>query len=183
MPKGTPPLGRGRVVAPSGARFLGTSMPGASLCLHLLEWGCPCPWYPHFGGCLLTVLFLTGEPGPEGVYNEITQPVTHSGYLHRATAPPRLPGTRKSREGKCGVYGKAWGAWESVGSMGECGVPTPPPLTPPSHRLPARLVLTGEISALLRDGEMHRAPGPHRERGAPLPGREQSPGTHQPRHH
>uniref|UniRef100_A0A8B9T7L2 ArfGAP with RhoGAP domain, ankyrin repeat and PH domain 3 n=1 Tax=Anas platyrhynchos TaxID=8839 RepID=A0A8B9T7L2_ANAPL len=55
------------------------------------EWGCPCPWYPHFGGCLLTVLFLTGEPGPEGVYNEITQPVTHSGYLHRATAPPRLP--------------------------------------------------------------------------------------------
>ncbi|NWZ24747.1 ARAP3 protein, partial [Asarcornis scutulata] len=40
----------------------------------------------------------SGEPGPEGVYNEITQPVTHSGYLHRATAPPRLPGTRKSRE-------------------------------------------------------------------------------------
>ncbi|XP_013034030.3 arf-GAP with Rho-GAP domain, ANK repeat and PH domain-containing protein 3 isoform X2 [Anser cygnoides] len=40
----------------------------------------------------------SGEPGPEGVYNEITQPVTHSGYLHRATAPPRLPGTKKSRE-------------------------------------------------------------------------------------
>ncbi|NWY66888.1 ARAP3 protein, partial [Erithacus rubecula] len=38
------------------------------------------------------------DPGPEGVYNEITQPVTHSGYLYRATAPPRLPGARKSRE-------------------------------------------------------------------------------------
>uniref|UniRef100_A0A8C0V0N7 ArfGAP with RhoGAP domain, ankyrin repeat and PH domain 3 n=1 Tax=Cyanistes caeruleus TaxID=156563 RepID=A0A8C0V0N7_CYACU len=32
----------------------------------------------------------------EGVYNEITQPVTHSGYLYRATAPPRLPGARKN---------------------------------------------------------------------------------------
>ncbi|NXI10905.1 ARAP3 protein, partial [Irena cyanogastra] len=36
--------------------------------------------------------------GPEGVYNEITQPVTHSGYLYRATAPPKLPGARKSKE-------------------------------------------------------------------------------------
>ncbi|KFO89623.1 Arf-GAP with Rho-GAP domain, ANK repeat and PH domain-containing protein 3, partial [Buceros rhinoceros silvestris] len=40
------------------------------------------------------------ETGPEGVYNEITQPVTHSGYLYRATAPPKLPGTRKNKEGK-----------------------------------------------------------------------------------
>ncbi|XP_063269820.1 arf-GAP with Rho-GAP domain, ANK repeat and PH domain-containing protein 3 isoform X2 [Prinia subflava] len=40
----------------------------------------------------------TRDPGPEGVYNEITQPVTHSGYLHRATAPPKLPGARKSKE-------------------------------------------------------------------------------------
>ncbi|NXE53356.1 ARAP3 protein, partial [Casuarius casuarius] len=40
----------------------------------------------------------TGEPGPEGVYNEITQPVTHSGYLHRAPALPKLPGTKKSRD-------------------------------------------------------------------------------------
>ncbi|XP_064527519.1 arf-GAP with Rho-GAP domain, ANK repeat and PH domain-containing protein 3 isoform X3 [Pseudopipra pipra] len=40
----------------------------------------------------------TREPGPEGVYNEITQPVTHSGYLHRATAPPKLPGAKKSKE-------------------------------------------------------------------------------------
>ncbi|NXQ51718.1 ARAP3 protein, partial [Anthoscopus minutus] len=38
------------------------------------------------------------DPAPEGVYNEITQPVTHSGYLYRATAPPRLPGARKSKE-------------------------------------------------------------------------------------
>ncbi|NXA08227.1 ARAP3 protein, partial [Sapayoa aenigma] len=38
------------------------------------------------------------EPGPEGVYNEITQPVTHSGYLYRATAPTKLPGAKKSKE-------------------------------------------------------------------------------------
>ncbi|KAM6380114.1 arf-GAP with Rho-GAP domain, ANK repeat and PH domain-containing protein 3 isoform 2-T4 [Pluvialis apricaria] len=38
------------------------------------------------------------EPGPEGVYNEITQPVTHSGYLYRAMAPTRLPGAKKSKE-------------------------------------------------------------------------------------
>ncbi|NWT05513.1 ARAP3 protein, partial [Mionectes macconnelli] len=38
------------------------------------------------------------ELGPEGVYNEITQPVTHSGYLHRATGPPKLPGAKKSKE-------------------------------------------------------------------------------------
>ncbi|KAM8994249.1 arf-GAP with Rho-GAP domain, ANK repeat and PH domain-containing protein 3 [Ara ararauna] len=38
------------------------------------------------------------EPGLEGVYNEITQPVAHSGYLYRATAPHKLPGTKKSKE-------------------------------------------------------------------------------------
>ncbi|NXM78163.1 ARAP3 protein, partial [Serilophus lunatus] len=38
------------------------------------------------------------EPGPEGVYNEITQPVTHSGYLYRATGPTKLPGAKKSKE-------------------------------------------------------------------------------------
>ncbi|XP_074772204.1 arf-GAP with Rho-GAP domain, ANK repeat and PH domain-containing protein 3 isoform X1 [Athene noctua] len=38
------------------------------------------------------------EPGLEGVYNEITQPVTHSGYLYRATAHPKLPGVKKSKE-------------------------------------------------------------------------------------
>ncbi|NXM00061.1 ARAP3 protein, partial [Tyrannus savana] len=41
---------------------------------------------------------LAREPGPEGVYNEITQPVTHSGYLHRTTGPPKLPGAKKSKE-------------------------------------------------------------------------------------
>ncbi|NXQ13608.1 ARAP3 protein, partial [Peucedramus taeniatus] len=40
----------------------------------------------------------TRDPGPEGVYNEITQPVTHSGYLYRAMAPPKLPGARKSKD-------------------------------------------------------------------------------------
>uniref|UniRef100_A0A8C5TYB0 ArfGAP with RhoGAP domain, ankyrin repeat and PH domain 3 n=1 Tax=Malurus cyaneus samueli TaxID=2593467 RepID=A0A8C5TYB0_9PASS len=29
----------------------------------------------------------TRDPGPEGVYNEITQPVTHSGYLQRGARP------------------------------------------------------------------------------------------------
>ncbi|NXJ74962.1 ARAP3 protein, partial [Trogon melanurus] len=38
------------------------------------------------------------EPGPEGVYNEITQPVTHSGYLYRATHSPKIPGAKKSKE-------------------------------------------------------------------------------------
>ncbi|KAM9531462.1 arf-GAP with Rho-GAP domain, ANK repeat and PH domain-containing protein 3 isoform 2-T3 [Guaruba guarouba] len=38
------------------------------------------------------------EPGLEGVYNEITQPVAHSGYLHRATASHKLAGTKKSKE-------------------------------------------------------------------------------------
>ncbi|NWT47758.1 ARAP3 protein, partial [Chroicocephalus maculipennis] len=40
----------------------------------------------------------TQELGPEGVYNEITQPVTHSGYLYRSTAPTKLPGAKKSKE-------------------------------------------------------------------------------------
>ncbi|XP_037252959.1 arf-GAP with Rho-GAP domain, ANK repeat and PH domain-containing protein 3 isoform X2 [Falco rusticolus] len=38
------------------------------------------------------------EPHLEGVYNEITQPVTHSGYLYRAMPPLKLPGTKKSKE-------------------------------------------------------------------------------------
>ncbi|XP_064314917.1 arf-GAP with Rho-GAP domain, ANK repeat and PH domain-containing protein 3 isoform X3 [Phalacrocorax carbo] len=38
------------------------------------------------------------ELGPEGIYNEITQPVTHSGYLYRAMAPSKLPGTKKTKE-------------------------------------------------------------------------------------
>lgn len=58
--------------------------------------------------------FLTGVPGPEGVYNEITQPVAHSGYLHRSTAHPRLPGAKKSREGKCRECGKMGSVSESV---------------------------------------------------------------------
>uniref|UniRef100_A0A8C3S5P3 ArfGAP with RhoGAP domain, ankyrin repeat and PH domain 3 n=1 Tax=Chelydra serpentina TaxID=8475 RepID=A0A8C3S5P3_CHESE len=34
----------------------------------------------------------------EGVYNEITQPVMHSGYLYKAPALSKLSGTRKSRD-------------------------------------------------------------------------------------
>uniref|UniRef100_A0A8B9NVA2 ArfGAP with RhoGAP domain, ankyrin repeat and PH domain 3 n=1 Tax=Apteryx owenii TaxID=8824 RepID=A0A8B9NVA2_APTOW len=50
-------------------------------------------------GLLKTILHPSaGEPGPEGVYNEITQPATHSGYLHRAPALPKLPGAKKSRD-------------------------------------------------------------------------------------
>ncbi|NXP73023.1 ARAP3 protein, partial [Ramphastos sulfuratus] len=40
----------------------------------------------------------TRDLGPEGVYNEITQPVMLSGYLYRATAPPKLPGAKKNKE-------------------------------------------------------------------------------------
>ncbi|KFQ36657.1 Arf-GAP with Rho-GAP domain, ANK repeat and PH domain-containing protein 3, partial [Merops nubicus] len=36
--------------------------------------------------------------GPEGVYNEIMQPVTHSGYLYRVPATTKLPGAKKSKE-------------------------------------------------------------------------------------
>uniref|UniRef100_A0A8C8VN67 ArfGAP with RhoGAP domain, ankyrin repeat and PH domain 3 n=1 Tax=Pelusios castaneus TaxID=367368 RepID=A0A8C8VN67_9SAUR len=44
-----------------------------------------------------------GSPGawelsPEGVYNEITQPVVHSGYLCKAPALSKLSGSRKSRD-------------------------------------------------------------------------------------
>lgn len=76
---------------------------GISLCTHNLVGACSHP---------PSVLCPTGspraqDPGPEGVYNEITQPVTHSGYLYRATAPPKLPGARKSKEGECGQRGRA----------------------------------------------------------------------------
>lgn len=70
-------------------------------------------WYPQFGAPTPpSVVCPTGSPrlqdlGPEGVYNEITQPVTHSGYLYRATAPSKLPGARKSKEGECGQGGRA----------------------------------------------------------------------------
>uniref|UniRef100_A0A8C0BEE2 ArfGAP with RhoGAP domain, ankyrin repeat and PH domain 3 n=1 Tax=Buteo japonicus TaxID=224669 RepID=A0A8C0BEE2_9AVES len=66
----------------------------------VLQWGLPAPpvptlwWVP--ASTPLSALLPTGsartqELGPEGVYNEITQPVTHSGYLYRATAPHKLP--------------------------------------------------------------------------------------------
>lgn len=70
--------------------------------------------------------------------------MTHSGYLYRAMAPTRLPGAKKSKEGKCGEWGGA-----------ASGVLTLMPLTSRSCRLPAHLVLPGESPALLRDGEMH----------------------------
>lgn len=97
----------------------------------------------------LSALFPAGSPhiqeaGPEGVYNEITQPVMHSGYLYRAMAPHKLPGVKKSKEGECEEL-------EGAAS----GTPTPVPLTPQSCRLPAHLVLPGESPAVLRDREMH----------------------------
>uniref|UniRef100_A0A8C3SAX4 ArfGAP with RhoGAP domain, ankyrin repeat and PH domain 3 n=1 Tax=Chelydra serpentina TaxID=8475 RepID=A0A8C3SAX4_CHESE len=48
-----------------------------------------------------TVNSLT-DPILEGVYNEITQPVMHSGYLYKAPALSKLSGTRKSRDGRYG---------------------------------------------------------------------------------
>lgn len=41
---------------------------------------------------------------PEGVYNEITQPVAHCGYLYKAPAITKLTVTKKSREGKYEVW-------------------------------------------------------------------------------
>uniref|UniRef100_A0A663N2Q2 ArfGAP with RhoGAP domain, ankyrin repeat and PH domain 3 n=1 Tax=Athene cunicularia TaxID=194338 RepID=A0A663N2Q2_ATHCN len=38
------------------------------------------------------------EPGPEGVYNEITQPVTHSGYLYRWGAYPSAADPSRSAD-------------------------------------------------------------------------------------
>nr|XP_032629534.1 arf-GAP with Rho-GAP domain, ANK repeat and PH domain-containing protein 3 [Chelonoidis abingdonii] len=40
----------------------------------------------------------TQELSLEGVYNEITQPVVHSGYLYKVPALSKLPSTRKSRD-------------------------------------------------------------------------------------
>uniref|UniRef100_A0A8C9EHB2 ArfGAP with RhoGAP domain, ankyrin repeat and PH domain 3 n=1 Tax=Pavo cristatus TaxID=9049 RepID=A0A8C9EHB2_PAVCR len=52
----------------------------------------------HILGSAHSMPFPTGVPGPEGVYNEITQPVAHSG-----------------REGKCGECGKMGSVSENVG--------------------------------------------------------------------
>lgn len=145
-----PVLGWGKAVGSSGVPFRGTP------CLHTplptpARVGSPSGTHDLVGACSrpLSAPCPTGspctrDPGPEGVYNEITQPVTHSGYLYRATAPPKLPGARKSKEGECGQRGRA----ASV-------VPTPMPLTPHPRRLPAHVVLPGESPALLRDREMH----------------------------
>lgn len=96
--------------------YSGDLMPGTPPYPHLHEQGLPAPpvpmpwWVP--APTPLSTLFPTGtpraqEPGPEGVYNEITQPVAHSGYLYRATAPHKLPGTKKTKEGKCGEHRRA----------------------------------------------------------------------------
>uniref|UniRef100_A0A8C0J0Y7 ArfGAP with RhoGAP domain, ankyrin repeat and PH domain 3 n=1 Tax=Chelonoidis abingdonii TaxID=106734 RepID=A0A8C0J0Y7_CHEAB len=56
---------------------------------------------------VLRLLCLAGSPSTqelslEGVYNEITQPVVHSGYLYKVPALSKLPSTRKSRDGRYG---------------------------------------------------------------------------------
>ncbi|KAM8798891.1 arf-GAP with Rho-GAP domain, ANK repeat and PH domain-containing protein 3 [Eudromia elegans] len=50
------------------------------------------------------------EAGPEGVYNEITQPAALSGYLHRSPALHRPPGAKKSRED----FQRAWCSLEKA---------------------------------------------------------------------
>uniref|UniRef100_A0A8C3K9C5 ArfGAP with RhoGAP domain, ankyrin repeat and PH domain 3 n=1 Tax=Calidris pygmaea TaxID=425635 RepID=A0A8C3K9C5_9CHAR len=69
--------------------------------------GSPCLPVPTFwwvpAPTSLSAPFPTGSPhtrelGPEGVYNEITQPVTHSGYLYRATAPTKAHGHTEGRD-------------------------------------------------------------------------------------
>ncbi|NWU60091.1 ARAP3 protein, partial [Dromas ardeola] len=104
----------------------------------------------------------TREPGPEGVYNEITQPVTHSGYLYRSTAPTKLPGAKKSKED----FQRTWCSLERVlvffetekcteplghietGDLISLGVSRAPAVTSPSpterFRFTLELFLTGE---------------------------------------
>lgn len=43
------------------------------------------------------------EPSLDSVYNEITQPVMHSGYLYKAAALPRSGVSKKSRDGRFGA--------------------------------------------------------------------------------
>ncbi|NXE29250.1 ARAP3 protein, partial [Ardeotis kori] len=111
------------------------------------------------------------DPGLEGVYNEITQPVTHSGYLYRATAPPKLPGTRKSKED----FQRTWCSLERAllffetekcteplghiesGDLISLGVNRPQALASPSpterFRFTLELFLTGEkVQQLGTDG-------------------------------
>ncbi|XP_025071875.1 arf-GAP with Rho-GAP domain, ANK repeat and PH domain-containing protein 3 isoform X3 [Alligator sinensis] len=44
------------------------------------------------------------EPSLDSVYNEITQPVMHSGYLYKAAALPRSGVSKKSRDEFCRVW-------------------------------------------------------------------------------
>ncbi|NWS55844.1 ARAP3 protein, partial [Chunga burmeisteri] len=95
------------------------------------------------------------EPGLEGVYNEITQPVIHSGYLYRAMTPPKFPGAKKSKEGKCGEHVRA-----------ASGVPTSVSLTP--HPGPADFQRTWcslERSLLFFETEKCTEPLGHIESG------------------
>ncbi|NXC30561.1 ARAP3 protein, partial [Campylorhamphus procurvoides] len=104
----------------------------------------------------------TQEPGPEGVYNEITQPVAHSGYLYRAMAPTKLPGAKKSKED----FQRTWCSLERAllffetekcteplshidgGDLISLGVSRPQALTSPSpterFHFTLELFLTGE---------------------------------------
>ncbi|NXY77907.1 ARAP3 protein, partial [Glareola pratincola] len=104
----------------------------------------------------------TQEPGPEGVYNEITQPVTHSGYLYRSTASTKLPGAKKSKED----FQRTWCSLERAlvffetekcteplghiesGDLISLGVSRAPAATSPSpterFRFTLELFLTGE---------------------------------------
>ncbi|NXF76524.1 ARAP3 protein, partial [Sclerurus mexicanus] len=113
----------------------------------------------------------TREPGPEGVYNEITQPVAHSGYLYRATAPTKLPGAKKSKED----FQRTWCSLErallffetekcteplshiEVGDLISLGVSRAQALTSPGpterFRFTLELFLTGEkVQQLGTDG-------------------------------
>ncbi|NXJ02955.1 ARAP3 protein, partial [Psophia crepitans] len=113
----------------------------------------------------------TRELGPEGIYNEITQPVTHSGYLYRAAAPSKVPGAKKCKED----FQRTWCSLERAllffdtekcteslghiesGDLISLGVSRAPALTSPGpterFRFTLELFLTGEkVQQLGTDG-------------------------------
>uniref|UniRef100_A0A8C3H0D2 ArfGAP with RhoGAP domain, ankyrin repeat and PH domain 3 n=1 Tax=Corvus moneduloides TaxID=1196302 RepID=A0A8C3H0D2_CORMO len=93
-------------------------------------------------------------PAPPGVYNEITQPVTHSGYLYRATAPTKLPGARKSKEAPIPAdFQRTWCSLEKALLFFETEKCTEPLDSRAGFRFTLELFLTGEkVQQLGTDG-------------------------------
>lgn len=113
------------------------------------------------------------ELSPEGVYNEVTQPVVHCGYLYKAPAMTKLAVTKKSREGK---YEGGAGPTTSCGRTG---------LGSDKWSLPCRIsesvVLPGEVSSVLWEWQEFGARGEGRNGRSDVIGRQQNICTSQSR--